>query len=172
MAKRIMTKHLVYNNILSMGTITHPIYLHAMTRVGSWWRHQMEAFSAKLAICAGNSPVTGEFPAQRPVTRSFDVSFDLRLNKRLRKQSWSWWFETLSRPLWRQCDDIASLGQCRDHCGTIAVLFCVSYDHMHGSTCISGVCVDASMCKTGQLRVWLNKYHLWFFLFNRNASYY
>ena len=40
----------------------------------------MEAFSALLAICAGNSPVTGEFPAQRPVTRSFDVFFDLRLN--------------------------------------------------------------------------------------------
>ena len=39
--------------------------------------------------------------AQRPVTRSFDVFFDLRLNKRLSKQSWSWWFETLSRPLWR-----------------------------------------------------------------------
>ena len=38
-----------------------------------WWRHQMETFSALLAICAGNSPVTGEFPAQRPVTRSFDV---------------------------------------------------------------------------------------------------
>ena len=46
----------------------------------SWWRHQMEPFSALLAICAGNSPVTGEFPAQRPVTRSFDVFFDLCLN--------------------------------------------------------------------------------------------
>ena len=46
-----------------------------------WWRHQMGTFSALLAICAGNSPVTGEFPAQRPVTRSFDVFFDLRLNK-------------------------------------------------------------------------------------------
>ena len=34
----------------------------------------METFSALLAICAGNSPVSGEFPAQRPVTRSFDVS--------------------------------------------------------------------------------------------------
>ena len=39
-----------------------------------WWRHQMETFSALLAICAGNSPVTGEFPAQRPVPLSFDVS--------------------------------------------------------------------------------------------------
>ena len=35
----------------------------------------METFSALLAICTGNSPVPGEFPAQRPVTRSFDVFF-------------------------------------------------------------------------------------------------
>ena len=51
----------------------------------AWWRHQMETFSALLAICAGNPPVPGEFPAQRPVTRRFDVLFDLRLNKRLNK---------------------------------------------------------------------------------------
>ena len=43
----------------------------------------METFSALLALCAGNSPVTGEFPAQRPVTQSFDVFFHLCLNKRL-----------------------------------------------------------------------------------------
>ena len=48
---------------------------------------------------------SGEFPAQRPVTRSFDVFFDLRLNKRLSKQSWGWWLETLSRPLWRHRND-------------------------------------------------------------------
>ena len=40
----------------------------------------METFSAQLAICSGNSPVPGEFPTQRPVTRSFDVFFDLGLN--------------------------------------------------------------------------------------------
>ena len=43
-----------------------------------WWCHQMETFSVLLAIFAGNSPVTGQFPTQRPVTRSFDVFFDLR----------------------------------------------------------------------------------------------
>ena len=43
----------------------------------------------------------GDFPTQRPVTRSFDVFVDLRLNKRLSKRSRDWWFETLSRPLWR-----------------------------------------------------------------------
>ena len=42
----------------------------------------METFSALLAICARNSPVTGEFPTQRPVTRSFDIFFDLRMNCR------------------------------------------------------------------------------------------
>ena len=47
-----------------------------LQRRRSWWRHQMQIFSALLAICAGNSPVTGEFPAQKPVTRSFDVFFD------------------------------------------------------------------------------------------------
>ena len=45
-------------------------------------------------------------PGQRPVTRSFDVFFDLRLNNRLSKQSWGWWFETLSRPLWRNRNGI------------------------------------------------------------------
>ena len=40
----------------------------------SWWRHQMETSTALLALCAGNSPVFGEFPSQRPVTRCFDVS--------------------------------------------------------------------------------------------------
>ena len=50
------------------------------SRLHSWWRHQMETFSALLAFCAGNSPVPPyEFPAQGQVTRSFDVVFDLRL---------------------------------------------------------------------------------------------
>ena len=46
----------------------------------------------------------GEIPVKRPVTRSFDVFSDLRLNKRLSKSSWGWWFETLSRPFWRHCN--------------------------------------------------------------------
>ena len=80
------------------------IWIPISNRTMPWWRHQMTTFSALLAICAGNSPVPGDFPTQRPVTRICDVFFDLRLNKRLSKQSWGWWFETLSRPLWRQCN--------------------------------------------------------------------
>ena len=78
----------------------------------TWWRHQMETFSALLALCAGNLPVTDEFPAQRPVTRSLGVFFDLRLNEWLcKRQSWDWWFETPSRPLWRHGNDKHSVGQ-------------------------------------------------------------
>ena len=68
----------------------------------AWWRHQMETFSALLAICVG------EFPAQRPVTRSFDVFFDPRPNKRFSKQRRGWWFETQSRSLWRHRNENVS----------------------------------------------------------------
>ena len=72
-----------------------------------WQCHQTETFSKLLAFCAGNSPVTGEFLAQRPVTRSFDVCFDLRLNQQLSKQWRHLWFKTLSRSLWRHCNALA-----------------------------------------------------------------
>ena len=78
----------------------YPSYWHRSV----WWRHQMEISSALLALCAGNSPVTVEFPAQMPVTRNFDVFFDLRLNKLLSEQSRHRWFRTPSRSLWRHCN--------------------------------------------------------------------
>ena len=61
---------------------TCPTFQSALRLLVTWWRHQMETFSALLALCAGNSPVTGEFPSQMPVTRSFSVCFDLRPNNR------------------------------------------------------------------------------------------
>ena len=72
-------------------------------------------FRSSMTSSNGNifrvtGPLRGEFtgdrwiPSQRPVTRSFDVFFDLRLHKPLSKQSWSWWFETPSHPLWRHCN--------------------------------------------------------------------
>ena len=65
----------------------------------------MEAFSAFLVFFVANSPVTCEFPSQRPVMQSFDVFLDLGLNKQLSKQSWGWWFEMPLRSLWRHCND-------------------------------------------------------------------
>ena len=59
-------------NAHSRDGSTHPV-----DEYDAWWRLQMETFSALLALCSGNSPVTAEFPAQRPVTRSFYVFFDL-----------------------------------------------------------------------------------------------
>ena len=54
-------------------------------------------------LCAGNSPVPVNSPHKGQWRGAFDVFFDLRLNKRLSKQTWGWWFETLSSSLWRQC---------------------------------------------------------------------
>ena len=73
-------------------------------KLTSWWRNHMETYIASLALCAGNSPAVGEFPALKPVTRSFDGFFDLRLNKRLSNQSLGRWFEMPSRSLCRQCN--------------------------------------------------------------------
>ena len=64
------------------------------------WCQQMETFFALLALCEGNSPVTGEFLLQRLVTRSFDVFLDNRLSKPSRHR----WFETPPRSLVRHCN--------------------------------------------------------------------
>ena len=72
----------------------------------------VEIFSALLALCEGKLLVTGEFPSQRPMTKSFDVFFYLRLNKRLSKRSGCWWFETPSCPLWHHCNVFAGSVSC------------------------------------------------------------
>ena len=95
----------------------------ASTGVGSaWWRHEMETFSALLTLCEGNSPVTGEFPSQRPVTRSFDAFFDPRLGKRWSKQPRRRWSETASRLLWRHFN-----GMERVHQDTKVCIFKLNY---------------------------------------------
>ena len=85
--------------------------------VETWWRHQMEKFFRVTGHLCG---VPGEFPAQRPVTQSFDVFFHLRLNQRLSKQSWGWWFQTLPRPLWRHCNK-----EIYTWCGVCTVWLCL-----------------------------------------------
>ena len=99
----------LYINMLQIPYISPDklcVVFSESVRENTWWGHQMETFSALLAICVGNSPVTGEFLTQRPVTWSFDVFFDLCLNKWLSKHSWGWWFETLSPLLWCHCNEM------------------------------------------------------------------
>ena len=88
----LMTK-VVFNRLfdtsINRSTLHTSLSTAGYKNMGNpWWRHKMETFSALLAICAGNSPVPGEFPAKRPVTQSFDAFFDRCLNKQLSKQSW------------------------------------------------------------------------------------
>ena len=91
--------------VIACAPSMHVLYQNSRSLHSTWWRHQMETVSVLLALGAGNSPVTGEFPSQRPVTRSLDVFFDLRLTKRLSKPSRGWWFETPMRSLWRHYSD-------------------------------------------------------------------
>ena len=72
----------------------------------AWWHHRMKTLSTLLALFERNPPVTGGFPSQRPVTRSFDVFFDLRLSNWFSGQSIRRWFETPSRSLWCFCNGI------------------------------------------------------------------
>ena len=96
------------------NVITHP-YLLMMTSSNG------NIFRVTGPLCGEfTGPI--EFPAQRPVTPSFDVFLDL--NKRMSKQPWGWWFETPSLSLWRQCDVPLNLGH-----GWIIVVF-----YIHGIT--------------------------------------
>ena len=78
----------------------------------------------------------GEFPTQRPVTRGFDVFFDLRLNIPLSKQSWGWWFETLSRSLWHHRNVV-------EYCTLLPYKDRLSmYREAYRPICISNVCLS------------------------------
>ena len=89
----------------------------------SRWR-QLETFSALLALCEhgeGNSPITGQFPSQRLVTRCLDVFIDLRLSKQSRRT----WFETPYRSLWCHCN-VKVPSSCKEsHCGDTRFYDCI-----------------------------------------------
>ena len=77
----------------------------------NWYGYMMTSSNGNIfrvtgPLC-GEFTGLGEFPTQRPVTRSFDVFFDLSLNKRLSKQPWGWCFETPSCPLWRYFNNVS-----------------------------------------------------------------
>ena len=109
------TRNVFFTMFMSFSTEVLWLHVH----IGNW-THIREIATSMMTSSNGNifrvaGPLCGEFtgpgefPAQRPVTRSFDVFFDLRLNKRLSKQPWVWWFETPSWSLWRQCNGVAWL---------------------------------------------------------------
>ena len=81
------------------------VYAHSLSETVLMWLFMMTSLNARNF--RRYWPLCGEFTGHRykmetrPVTRSFDVFFDLRLNKLLGKLSWGWWFETLPRPLRR-----------------------------------------------------------------------
>ena len=63
------------------------------------WKHfpRYLPFVREIYRSPVNSPHKGQW-------RGAFMFFDLRLNNRLNKRSWGWWFETSSCPLWRHCN--------------------------------------------------------------------
>ena len=82
----------------AVDTVTGQIHEYVIT-----WKHFPRYWPFVRGIHRDRT-LTGEFPAQGPVTQSFDVLFDKHPNNRLSKQSQGWWFETPSRSLWRPCN--------------------------------------------------------------------
>ena len=88
--------------LLQYTKVTWTIYWKQLRKHIS---HQTKQDITMMTLSNGNiSAFSGEFPSQRPVTRSFDVFFDLRLNKQLSNQSRHRWFETTSRSSWHHCN--------------------------------------------------------------------
>ena len=93
----------IFYGIYSRGSFSQSSEWYLRDLFHIWWRHQMNRVTGLLC-----GEFTGDrwIPRTRPVTRSFDVFIDVRLYKRLSKQSWGWWFETPSHPIWRHCNDV------------------------------------------------------------------
>ena len=103
----IKTSTFIYNGRMYLSKNRHYhnsnfIQYHNSNMMTSWNGN----ISRVTGHLCGKFTGPGEFPAQKPVTRSFDFLFYLRLNKRLSKQSWCWWFETPSRSLCRHRNDL------------------------------------------------------------------
>ena len=102
----------MFHRVLHLTRLFYWIRLLGFLRKGAihvllWWCVSGDIITISPVYMAttsnGNLPITGEFPAQRPVTTSFDVGFFyLCLSKRLGKQSQGWWYETPSRSLSRR----------------------------------------------------------------------
>ena len=96
-----------------LGLVSPAIYNNFITHDDVVKRKHFPRY--RSALCAGNSPVTGEFPSQGPVTWIFDVSFGVHQDERLSKRTRCWWFETPWRSLWCHCNVIAR-GNRQDGC--------------------------------------------------------
>ena len=122
--------------------IHHSIISRVIKYVFSLWRNQMEKFCALVVLREGNSPVTVEFPSQRPMRQGFGL-FDLRLNKRLSKPSSRWWLDTPSRSVWNHCNVVFSMiytikcarkKYCKNACVFMYLFYIAQYTYMVTTT--------------------------------------
>ena len=128
--------YFLHSTLVLSFNIDGVLTLSILTGIEKTWTclsHMMTSSNGNIFRVTGHIP--SEFPAQRPVTRSFDVFFDLRLNKRLGKQWWGWWFETLSRPLWRHRNEQSAISlhymPCDIYTAACFIVLCLSMLYHH-----------------------------------------
>ena len=115
----------------------------------------------------------GEFTGKRPVTRGFDAFFDLHPNKRLSKQWWGWWFETLSSQLWRHCN-VQPVVSSSDPFGIITKVVLWIVNHIHCIMWYTSTHVFPSFKTAVEVRTWRSNYisnsFTWMWLFSFSAG--
>ena len=98
-------KHIVWNTQINKQTKDYSLHIIiGWYKIKPWWRHQMETFSASLALCTGIPRSTVNSPHKVQRRGALVFSLICALNKRLSKQPWGWWFEKPSPSLWRHCN--------------------------------------------------------------------
>ena len=112
----VPNRHSLSYHTISLSSLCRTVWRVQQANVKDLEEYMMTSSNGNIfrvtGLLCGEFTGPGEFPTQRPVMRSFDVFFDLRLNKRLSKQSWGWWLETLSCLLWRHCNAIIFMQNC------------------------------------------------------------
>ena len=118
----LLTRQLSPNKKTHINTLQHSLLIEMGVGIRVWASNyiqpnEWDIITHPLALCSGNSSVTGEFPSQIPVTQSFDVFFGPRLSGRLSTHSGRQWFQTASRSLWRHCNDDEAFRSAGAVCG-------------------------------------------------------
>ena len=96
---------MIWNAIMSMWHQCNEMFAFVITYYYMMTSSNENTFRVTGPLLRGESTGHRWIPTQRPVTRSLDIFFYLRLNKQLSNQSWGWWFETSSRSTWRHCNE-------------------------------------------------------------------
>ena len=99
-AERLMTRSMISTDQLGLSILKGPsCAIKQISKIFTqWWGPEVPRWEWLPTIWLVQ--YISRIQIKMSLLPVFDVFFDLRLDKRLRKQWWGWWFETPSRPLY------------------------------------------------------------------------